>query len=244
MPTYRDNAVVLRTHNLGEADRIVTLLTRSHGKTRAVGKGVRRTKSKFGSRLEPFMHVDLQCYLGKSLDVVTQVDTIDPFAAHIANNYELFTIGTSMLEAADRLVAEEGEPAPAQYWLLVGALRALAANAHQPVLVLNAYLLRAFALAGWAPSLTNCASCAEPGPHAVFSISLGGAVCGRCRPAGARLVGVETLELINALMVGDWSYADQASHFSQTKATELIGAFSQYHLERDLKAWHHVPRSA
>ena len=76
MPTYRDEAVVLRTHKLGEADRIVTMLSREHGKIRAVAKGVRRTKSKFGARLEPFMVVDLQCHIGRSLDIVTQAESI------------------------------------------------------------------------------------------------------------------------------------------------------------------------
>ena len=70
MPTYTDEAVVLRTHNLGEADRIVTLLTRRHGKVRAVARGVRRSTSKFGARLEPFSHVDLQLVVGRSLDIV------------------------------------------------------------------------------------------------------------------------------------------------------------------------------
>ena len=66
MGLYRDEAVVLRTHKLGEADRIVSVVTERHGKVRAVAKGVRRTKSKFGARLEPFSHVDLQLYAGRS----------------------------------------------------------------------------------------------------------------------------------------------------------------------------------
>ena len=73
---YRDEGVVLRTQKLGEADRIITLLTRRHGKVRAVAKGVRRTKSKFGARLEPFSHVDLQLYTGRNLDIVTQAESI------------------------------------------------------------------------------------------------------------------------------------------------------------------------
>ena len=76
MPLYRDEAVVLRTHKLGEADRIITLLTRHHGRVRAVAKGVRRTSSKFGARLEPFSHVDLQFAEGRTLDVVS---TYTPF---------------------------------------------------------------------------------------------------------------------------------------------------------------------
>ena len=76
MPTYRDEAVVLRTHKLGEADRIITLLSRDHGKVRAVARGVRRTSSKFGGRLEPFSHVDLQFATGRTLDVITQAVTL------------------------------------------------------------------------------------------------------------------------------------------------------------------------
>jgi len=244
MPTFRDNAVVLRTHNLGEADRIVTLLSQNYGKFRAVGKGVRRTKSKYGSRLEPFMHVDVQCYTGKSLDTVTQVETIDAFGGPIADSYELYTAGVAMLEAADRLVDEEMQPAPAQFWLLVGALRALTTRTHDSGLVLDSYLLRAFALAGWAPSLIDCAVCGEPGPHGAFSVSLGGAVCGRCRPNSVRIVGVETNELVSALLAGDWAYAERASSSSREKAAKLITSFTQYHLERDLRALKHVDRSA
>ena len=78
---YRDTGVVLRVQKLGEADRIVTLLTRRRGKVRAVAKGVRRTRSRWGARLEPFNHVDVQCYTGRSLDVVTQAQTVDAFGA-------------------------------------------------------------------------------------------------------------------------------------------------------------------
>jgi len=73
---YRDQAVVLRTQKLGEADRIITLLTREHGRIKAVAKGVRRTKSRWGARLEPTSHVDLQLYSGKSLDTITQAVSI------------------------------------------------------------------------------------------------------------------------------------------------------------------------
>ena len=69
VPLYRDEAIVLRTHKLGEADRIITLLTRQHGRVRAVAKGVRKTTSRWGSRLEPFTHVDLQLAEGRNLDI-------------------------------------------------------------------------------------------------------------------------------------------------------------------------------
>src|SRR5919107_1806201 len=111
VPLYSDEAIVLRTHKLGEADRIITLLTRQHGRVRAVAKGVRRTTSRWGSRLEPFTHVDLQLAEGRSLDTITQAETIEPFAAGLGGDYERYTAGTVMLETADRLVTEGGQPA-------------------------------------------------------------------------------------------------------------------------------------
>jgi DNA repair protein RecO (recombination protein O) len=193
---YRDEAIVLRTHKLGEADRIVTLLTRSHGKVRAVGKGVRRTSSRFGSRLEPFMHVDVQLSTGRNLDIVTQAETLGSYGRQVCEDYTLYTAGTVMLETADRLVEAEREPSVQQYWLLVGAVRALAGRDHAPGLVLDSYLLRALAVAGWAPSFTDCARCGEPGPHSAFAIASGGAVCRACRPPGAAAPAPQTFELL------------------------------------------------
>ena len=88
MPTYRDEVVVLRTHKLGEADRIVTMLSRRHGKLRAVAKGVRRTSSKFGARLEPFMVADVQLYHGRTLDIVQQAESLGAYGATIVNDYD------------------------------------------------------------------------------------------------------------------------------------------------------------
>ncbi|HEY0807443.1 MAG TPA: DNA repair protein RecO, partial [Pseudonocardiaceae bacterium] len=111
MKLYRDTGVVLRVHKLGEADRIVTLITQRHGKVRAVAKGVRRTRSRFGARLEPFGHVDVQFYTGRSLDIVTQVETLDAFGIGLVGDYPRYTAGCAVLETADRLAVEEGEPA-------------------------------------------------------------------------------------------------------------------------------------
>lgn len=122
---YRDDAIVLRTHPLGEADRIITLLTRRHGKVRAVAKGVRRTGSRYGSRLEPFTLVDIQLHAGKSLHTVTQVETIEAFAATISTDYGRFTAASAMLETTDRLTDEMVDPNQRGFLMLVGALRAM-----------------------------------------------------------------------------------------------------------------------
>jgi DNA repair protein RecO (recombination protein O) len=161
---YRDDGIVLRTQKLGEADRIVTILTRRNGRVRAVGKGVRRTRSRFGARLEPFTHVDLLLYTGRSLDVITQAETVRAYGEPLAADYPRYTSGTAMLETAERFTPIEKEPLIRQFLLLVGGLRALGERVHDPRLVLDAYLLRTLAVAGYAPALDECAVCGSVSP--------------------------------------------------------------------------------
>jgi DNA repair protein RecO (recombination protein O) len=233
---YRDIGVVVRVHKLGEADRIVTLITRRHGKVRAVAKGVRRTKSRFGARLEPFGHVDVQFYTGRTLDVITQVETVDAFGIGIVGDYARYTAGCAVLETADRLAVEEGEPAIRLYLLLAGALRALATGQREPLLVLDAFLMRAMAYAGWSPAVAECAKCAEPGPHQSFNVQAGGSVCGRCRPAGSSRPAPETLVLLGALLRGEWETAEATSPPARREASGLVAALLQWHLERQLRS--------
>lgn len=241
MPTYRDDAIVLRTHKLGEADRIVTVLTRRFGKVRAVAKGVRKTSSRFGARLEPAMQVDLQCYEGRSLDTVTQAEAIAVHGERIARSYESWTAASAILEACDRLT-EEKEPALQQYLLLGGALTSLAAHTHDPGLVLDAYLLRALAIAGYAPSFHDCAKCGLPGPHRAFHVLTGGVVCHTCRPPGSLAPAPQTLTLLSALFTGDWDIADAADPRARHEGSNLVTAFVQWHLERGLRSLRMVER--
>lgn len=236
MPVYRDTAVVLRVGKLGEADRIITLLTRRSGRVRAVAKGVRRTKSRFGGRLEPFSHVDLQLYAGRNLDIVTQAVTLDSFGPTIAGDYPRYTAATAIVETAERLTAEEREPSLRLYLLLVSALRALAETGRAPGLVLDAFLLRSMALAGWAPALTDCARCAAPGPHAAFHISAGGVLCPSCRSTGYARPAPETLDLLVALSTGDWAVAEAVAPGRRREASGLVAALVQWHLERELRS--------
>ena len=163
MQGYRDDGVVLRTQNLGEADRIITLLCRQNGRVRAVAKGVRRTKSRFGARLEPFTHVDVLIHPGRSLGVITQAEVIRPYGAPLVGNYPRYTAGVAMLETAERFTPMESEPAIRQFLLLIGGLRALGEDEREPRLVLDAYLLRSLAVAGYAPALEECARCGATG---------------------------------------------------------------------------------
>ncbi|HUS21386.1 MAG TPA: DNA repair protein RecO [Aeromicrobium sp.] len=246
MTLYRDSGVVLRTHKLGEADRIITLLTRERGVVRAVAKGVRKTSSRFGGRLEPFMHVDLQLAEGRSLDIITQVETLNPFARDLGSDYPAYTAGTAMLETAERLVSEDGEPAVQQVQLLVGALKALVGGRSTPSLILDSYQLRALAVAGFAPSFDACARCgAVPdsgGSHRSFHAPSGGILCPDCRVSGSAAPSPMTVALLAALLVGDWEAVEAADDRSRREASGVVGAYLSWHLERGLRSLSHVDR--
>jgi DNA repair protein RecO (recombination protein O) len=267
---YRDDGIVLRTQKLGEADCIVTLLARRAGRVRAVAKGVRRTKSRFGARLEPFTHVDLLLYTGRSLDVITQADTVRPYGKAFSSDYPRYTTGTAMLETAEKFTPVEKEPAMRQFLLLVGGLRALGEGAHEPRLVLDAYLLRSLAVAGYAPALDECAVCgtrvaaAAVGPGSggasgagpgdagggpvtstalrafAFAIGAGGLVCRSCRGPGAATPAAQTIELMSALMRGDWPHADRSERRHQAECSGLVAAYLQWHLEHSIRSLRHV----
>lgn len=226
---YKDEAVVLRTMRLGEADRIVTFIGRASGKIRAVAKGVRKTKSRFGGRLEPFGHVSLVLWKSRSsLDIVTQVEVLEPFRT-IREDLDRFALGEVMLEAVDRAVQEK-ERSPRMFTLLVDSLHGLASGGSP--LTVAGFLLRLCSLAGFEPSLLGCAQCR--GPAAFFSPGQGGAVCARDRSGDAEEVGAGVLELMNDLAKeGPWM--EVGPELART-ATRLSRYYAEYHLERRLKA--------
>ena len=242
MPLYSDEAIVLRTRKLAEADRIITLLTRQHGVVRAVARGVRRTSSKFGSRLEPFTHVDLQLAVGRNLDTVTQAVTRDPFGAVISADYDRYTAASVMLETSEHLVAEEREPSVQQYLLLVGGLRAMTAGERRPGDVLDSFLLRSLAVAGYAPSFDACARCGLEGPHRAFNPAHGGMLCSGCRLPGSAHPAPETVILLGALLAGDWPLVETADVRSRKEAAGLVSAYLSWHLERGLRSLPYVTR--
>ena len=152
---YRDTAVVLRTYKLGEADRIVVLLTAENGKVRAVAKGVRKTMSRFGARLEPMSHVRLLLYRGRELDIVSQAESVEPLAPMLAT-LDRASQGMAVLEAADQLALER-EPNEQLYRMVIGALRTIA-DRPSP-LVVPAFYWKLLAAEGLGPSSTRaCAA--------------------------------------------------------------------------------------
>ena len=263
MQLYRDDGIVLRTQKLGEADRIITILGRTSGRVRAVAKGVRRTKSRFGARLEPFTHVDLMLHTGRSLDIITQAEVIRPYGAPLAGDYPRYTAGVAMLETAERFTPVEKEPALRQLLLLIGGLRALGDAEHAPGLVLDAFLLRSLAVAGYAPALQECARCGAPESGAqgsgaqrkrpgsalrsgrrlpAFAVAAGGMVCASCRPPGAASPAAPTVALMIALLRGDWDGADRSERRHRVECSGLVAAYLQWHLEHSIRSLRHVER--
>lgn len=228
---------MLRQHKLGEADVILTLLTRENGQVRAVAKGLRRTSSKFGARLSPFNCVDLQLYQGQNLDTVQQVVSMGLYAKSIAADYDRFLCGQVILETAQKLTAEESTLA--HYRLLHGAVAALADSARPPALVLASYLLRSLALSGWAPQLDGCAICDEDltqdEEYLGFSTTAGGVVCHTCSP-GARPITAAIWQVLRALSIGNWTQVQQASAAEWNQATEIASHYTQWQLEHRLKS--------
>jgi DNA repair protein RecO (recombination protein O) len=228
---YREVGVVLRTMRLGEADKVVTFITQGRGKVRAVAKGVRKTKSRFGGRLEPLSHVSLQLYEGRNLDTITQVEGIDHFRA-IREDLDRLAQATTMLEVVDHLV-QEGEQNPRLYQMLLGALRTLEA-APSP-LVVPAFFWKLLAHEGFRPLLDECASCGATGELVAFDLNEGGTLCRNCA-RGTRLTP-EALALLRRILGGDLVAVlaeppTQAGYEVEHLATRAL----EHHLERKVRS--------
>jgi DNA repair protein RecO (recombination protein O) len=235
---YRDEGVVLRTIKLGEADRIITVLMQGHGKVRAVAKGVRKTTSKFGARLEPTSRVALQCYQGRELDVVTQAETIEAHRA-LRENYALLTHAVPMLEAVDQ-VAQEREPHPALYRMLTGALRTLVDR--RSALVTPAFFWKLLSLEGFHPMLDACARCGADADDAAtdlvaFDVDEGGTLCRSCAHGGGRPLTPSALDLLRRMLGGGLNGVLAEPPSAATHEVAQLGIRAlEHHGERRLRS--------
>jgi DNA repair protein RecO (recombination protein O) len=236
---YRDTGIVLRTHKLGEADRIVVLMTAGRGKVRAVAKGVRKTKSRFGGRLEPPTHLALQCYEGRELHTVTQVESIDHFR-RIHDDLDGLSDALALVEAVDQIAREEHADR-ALYLMLLRALRTLDA-APSPLLV-AAFYLKLLGHDGAGPILDGCAHCGSQGVELVaFDLVEGGALCRSCRRGPALSPGA--LELMRRILGGDLGGAlAQPAGPLTGEVGELATRALEVHLERRLRVVRLLERS-
>lgn len=231
MALRRDQGIVLRSYPFGEADRVVVLISPNHGKIRTVAKGVRRTKSRFGGRLEPFTHVDLVLYEGRNLDTITQASIIEPFPRLRLDLNAVLTAGT-MVEAADA-VAQEDESSMRLFLLLHRGLRALEAGERGTDLI-TSYLLKLADVVGIAPSLLRCASCGRMDDLHRFSFAGGGAICDRCRTEGAVRLRDGITVYLAGLAGAEFGSLPATDFALSGEAMGIARRFVEYHLDRKL----------
>lgn len=232
---YKDEAVVLKTIKLGEADRIVTLMTRSHGKVRAVVKGVRKTKSRFGARLEPFTRVDLMLYRGrKDLDTITSADIITSFDA-VRKDYARLTSAAALADIVDKITPDR-ERAISTYALLIGGLQALSDD--KGGTVVPAFLVKLLSVCGYHPELRACAGCGGSARLDGFSPSLGGVVCEDCyeEDESAMRMPPERIALLSRLLTSE--FGERASDRETEALTAALRRYAEFHLERPLRSLH------
>lgn len=237
MPVYKTEAVVIRRANLGEADRVVTLFSRDHGKLSAVAKGARKPGSRFAGRLELFTQLRALLAHGRTLDVVSQVEVIDPFAAIRA---DLGRLGAAsfVAEVTDRATPER-EPQPAIYAALRQALRLIASGDAQMAAMW--YGAQALALSGYAPVVDRCVVCGKPlRGGAAFSLALGGALCpsDRLRDAQAIPASAVALAALGFLREAPAGALGRVTlHPPQRAEVEsLLRRYLEYRLEARLKS--------
>ena len=234
MSLYRCSGIVLRTYKLGESDRIVSMLTDSQGKVRGVAKGVRKTKSRIGARLEPLTHVALLMYAGRGeLDIVSQAETIEPFRP-IREDLDRLTKATALLEAVDH-VAVEGQHDERLFKMLLGGLRSLS-ETDSPLLV-GAFYWKLLSHEGYEPSLDSCVRCGATDTLIGFDAAAGGVTCRSCS-LGARM-SPAALELLRRVLGGQLSAALREPDSAVVHEVERLGTAALEHtLERRLKAGH------
>jgi DNA repair protein RecO (recombination protein O) len=210
--SLKTEALVLRSLRYGEADRILHLYTPHHGRMSAIAKGVRRTRSRFGGRLEPFFHLHLVLHEGRSdLKTVTGAETV---ATH----------------AGLRGDARETDDAhPEVFHLLANLLGALDADhARATPGTALAFRLKLLIAAGLAPQLAACATCGERDHLTSFSGAAGGVVCGACE-AGAFPLAPESYAFLLAALARPLADAPEASELAARQAERALGETVEYH---------------
>ena len=230
----RTDAIVLRSLRYGEADRILHLYTPGRGRIGAIAKGVRRTRSRFGGRLEPFSRVRLICHEGRGdLLTVTSVETLDAYA-RLRDQAATLDSAARACDAVSR-VFETEEPHEAVYNLLANQLGLLAASparaTHANAL---AFRLKLLVAAGLAPALGSCASCGSPEHLVGYSPAAGGVVCNACE-AGSFAIAEETHDFMVLALATALVESPEASPRALREAERAIAETLEHHAHLRLR---------
>ena len=235
----RTAAIVLRHRRLGDADRIVTLLTPGRGKIDVVAKGVLRSKSRMGGHLEPLTLVEVVLAHGRSMDVVTQAQTIDAFPA-THSDLDRLSAAMYLLELADRITVEHAD-AEGLHDLLHVALVRLARGDGQQV-VQRTFELALLEATGFRPELTACLRCSSPvaAEEAWWAPIEGGVLCASCarNVEDARPIDATALRVLRALQSQTYEEAGRIRLTDEIAARmeQAMHALMRSVVERDLKS--------
>jgi len=228
---YRDTAVVLGSYKFGEADRVVVLLTRNHGKIRAVAKGIRKTKSSIGARLEPMSNVDVSLRAGRDLDTIDQVRLVEPLQL-LRSDFDRLRQGLSMVEAINKITPDR-EPVPHLFDLLTRGLHFL--NQQSSPLLLASFFWRLISIEGASPQLDECVACNESENLSYFDVQQGGVHCGACRSGVP--VSESAIEIIRWILGGKMNEALALTESIPVhEVNRLAMEAMEAHLERRLKS--------
>lgn len=231
MSIYRDNAVVLGSFKFGEADKVIILLTQNHGKVRAVAKGIRKTKSSIGARLEPMSHVDVSLRHGRDLDTIDQVRLIEPLAT-LRGDFDRVRQGLSMVEAINKITPDR-EPVPHLFDLLTRALHFL--NAQSSPLLLASFFWRLISIEGATPQLFECVACNGQANLSYFDVSQGGVHCGSCQSGVP--ISTPAIEILRSILGGKMNDALLLEESIPVhEVSRLAMEAMESHLERRLKS--------
>jgi DNA repair protein RecO (recombination protein O) len=245
MPLYDSEAIVLRTYPLGDADRLVSLLTRDHGRLRGVAQGARRPKSRFGAALEPLTYLRVWFYERETRDLVRirQCEILESFL-DVHQDYRS-SLAMSLAAEITEAILPEREAQDAAFRLLLHVLRGIR-QSRQASLALGYFLVWSLRLAGWLPDLDRCAgSHAQPSPSlgtdrgpAYWSPAQPGLFCSQCRRPGMHTLSPETLSAARRMLTApltDFSDAANSPRVSPEFEAYFLDMI-ELHIERRLAA--------
>lgn len=236
--TFNDQAIVLRKQNIAEADRLYTLLTKAHGKIKAVAKGSRKIQSKLAGHLEPFSLVDLMIANGRYWAKLANSKLVKTYQPEDLTVFGLFNLWT---EVIDSLVKEETSELEI-FQLSLDFYSQLSKNSNNRSLVLNYYLLRLLSQLGYQPELYRCTHCKEriEAKNNHFCFQLGGLVCSKCLPAGHKTVKVNDnlVKLLRLILVEKFSDFSKIKidRLLEKKLADLIFQYLRYYFEKEIKS--------
>lgn len=236
--SFRAESIVLKHHDWGEADRILTVFTREHGKLRVIAKGVRKIRSRRAGHLEPFTHVAIQLAKSKDMPIVTQADTLESFSV-LREDLDAIGSASYVVELLDKFTYQEGENVSI-FSLLKRTLERLAAARVPTALVLRYFEMRLLDLSGFRPELFVCVVCGEKivAENQYFSAGQGGVVCPRSASGMSGLVpiSVDALRFLRHFQRSSFSEATRArpSQEADRDMEVVMQHYITYVLERGL----------